>query len=179
MRRVRATVLFAAAVAMVASACSPPGPSPSTEPTLPPPPTAAVGSDGQPINNLCDLLSSQDFASVAGGAAKAPDTSGTTATTATCEYGKNLRLVVNVAGTEEDASTAFQQASQKLGSPEAGTMAGVDESVSGTAAGSLGLVVRRRLLVYTIEIPSGTAEGKFKLIQLSGMLLERAHALGT
>jgi hypothetical protein len=90
-----------------------------------------------------------------------------------------MRLIVNVATSEEDATTAYQAASQKLSSPESGTMAGVDESVSGTTSGSLGLVVRRRLLVYTIEIPSATDQGKFKLIQLSGILLERAHALGT
>jgi hypothetical protein len=172
-------VLLAAAAAMVATACSPPGPTPSTEQTLPPAPTAPVGANGQPIVNLCDLLSSQDFTSVTGDTATAPDTSKATTTSATCEYGKDLRLVVNVSASADEATQAFEQASKKLTAPENGTMAGVDQSASGTAAGNLGLVVRRRLLVFTIEIPSGVTDGKFKLIQLSGMLLERAHALGT
>jgi hypothetical protein len=138
-----------------------------------------VGANGQPIANLCDLLSSQDFTAVTGDTATAPDTSKATAASATCEYGKGLRLVVNVNASEDEATLAFEQASKKLTTPETGTMAGVDESAAGTTSGNLGLVVRRRLLVYTIEIPASVAEGKFKLIQLSGMLLERAHALGT
>jgi hypothetical protein len=179
MRRTRVALLFAAAAAMVASACSPPGPTPSPQSSLPPPPTAAVGADGQPIQSLCDLLSSQDFSTVIGGTATAPDTSKASATSATCEYGKNLRLVANVSASADEADLAFDQASKKLSAPEAGTMAGVDESASGTTSGNLGLVVRRRLLVFTIEIPANVDQGKFKLIQLGGMVLERAHALGT
>jgi hypothetical protein len=179
MRRTRVALLLAAAAAMFATACSPPGPTASPPPSVPPPPTAPVGPDGQPIKSLCDLLSSQDFASVLGGEASVPDAANATTTSATCEYGKNLRLVANVSPSADEAAQAFQQASKKLTSPESGTMAGVDESATGTTSGNLGLVVRRRLLVYTIEIPANVADGKFKLIQLSGMLLERAHALGT
>jgi hypothetical protein len=179
MRRTRVALLLVAAAATFATACSPPGPTASPQPSLPPPPTAPVGPDGQPIQNLCELLSSQDFSSVTGGAATAPDTSKATTTSATCEYGKNLRMVVNVGASPDEAALAFQQASKKLSAPEAGTMAGVDESASGTASGNLALVVRRRQLVFTIEIPSNVDQGKFKLIQLGGMLLERAHALGT
>jgi hypothetical protein len=116
---------------------------------------------------------------VTGGTATTPDTSKATATSATCEYGKNLRLVVNVSPSADEAAQAFEQASAKLSAKEAGTMAGVDESASGTTSGNPSLVVRRRQLVFTIEIPANVAEGKFKLIQLSGKLLERAHALGT
>jgi hypothetical protein len=119
------------------------------------------------------------FAAVTGGTATTPDTSKATATSATCEYGKNLRLVVNVSPSADEAAQAFEQASAKLSAKEAGTMAGVDESASGTTSGNPSLVVRRRQLVFTIEIPANVAEGKFKLIQLSGKLLERAHALGT
>jgi hypothetical protein len=179
MRRTRVALLLAAAAATFATACSPPGPTSSPQPSLPPPPTAAVGVDGQPIENLCELLSSQDFTSVTGGTATAPDASKATATSATCEYGKNMRLAVNVSASADEAELAFDQASKKLSAPEAGTMAGVDESASGTTSGNLGLVVRRRLLVFTIEIPASVDQGKFKLIQLGGMLLERAHALGT
>jgi hypothetical protein len=174
----RVALLLAATAAMFATACSPPGPTSSPQPSLPPAPTDPVGADGQPIATLCDLLSSQDFVAVTGGTATAPDASKATATSATCEYGKNLRLVVNLSATADEAHLAFEQASKKLATPEVGTMAGVDESASGTMSGNLGLVVRRRQLVYTIEIPATVAEGKFKLIQLSGMLLERAHALG-
>jgi hypothetical protein len=179
MRRARVAVLLAAAAATFGTACTPPGPTPTNNPPPPPAPTAAVGSDGQPITNLCDLLSSQDFTSIAGATANTPDTSKATDKSATCEYGKNVRLVVSVNSNDDEASQAFAQASRKFTGGESGTMAGVDESVSGSAGGQMGLVVRRRLLVFTIEIPGSTAEGKFKLIQLSGRLLERAHALGT
>jgi hypothetical protein len=178
MRRV-AVFLASAALAAVA-ACSPPGPGPSNEPSLPPPPTAPVGADGQPIRTLCDLLNAQDFNTVAGVDVKAPDTSKATQITAECDYAKNVRMVVSVAGSADDATRAFATASSgaTFAKTEQDTMAGVDQSVSGTGTDRVGIAVRRRMLVFSIELPAGTQEGKFKLIQLSGRLLERAHALG-
>ena len=178
MRRV-AVFLASVAVAAVA-ACSPPGPGPSNTPSLPPPPTAPVGADGQPITTLCDLLNEQDFSTVAGVKAKAPDTSKATQLTATCDYGSNVRMTVNVAGSADDATRAFESAASgaTFARREQDTMAGVDQSVSGTGADRVGIAVRRRMLVFSIELPAATQEGKFKLIQLSGRLLERAHALG-
>ena len=58
-------------------------------------------------------------------------------------------------------------------------MAGVDESVSGTAAGDHGPGRAPPAARVHHRDPGSTDQGKFKLIQLGGMLLARAHALGT
>ena len=181
MRRARVALLAGLAALAFATACSPEGPGPAPEITLPPPPTAPVGANGQPIANLCELLDAKDFTDLAGLTASAPDTSKVTNTLATCEYGQHTRLTVTVAPSADEAATAYAAALQSRAflSREAGTIGGVDESVSGTGPETIGVAVRRRMLVFTIELPGATQEGKSKLIMLSGTLLSRAHALGT
>jgi len=179
MRRPGIALLLASATVALAAACSPPGPN-ATDFTPPPAPTAAVGADGQPIRTLCDLLSASDFGTLAGVTVKAPDAAEASTVAATCEYGRNVRLVANVSPTAEEADKAFDTAlrSKTFTTREMGTMAGVDDSAYGQGTDKVGLLVRRRMLVFTLELPANLAEGKPKLIQLSGRLLERAHALG-
>jgi hypothetical protein len=182
MRRARVALLVALAALAFGAGCSPPGaPAPPPQNTLPPPPTDPVSADGQPIENLCELLVDQDFATVAGVTAKAPDTSKVTGNEATCAYGTDVRLTIRVTTSPEAASTAYADllTSGSFATKEQGPLGGVDESVAGKGTSTIGIGVRRRLLVFTIELPGATNQGDIKLIQLAGILLSRAHALGT
>jgi hypothetical protein len=155
-------------------------PPPAADPNVPPPPTAPVGPDGQPITTLCDLLSERDFSSVMQVDAEAPKTDKATETRATCDYGDNLLLTVTVADSDDAASAAYATALRRDSflSKEDGAIGGVDESAFGTGAEDIALAVRRLKLVFTIEIKGDTENGRAKLIQLGGLLLSRAHALG-
>jgi hypothetical protein len=152
----------------------------TADPNVTPPPTAPVGADGQPITTLCDLLSDQDFSSIMQVPAKAPKTDKATETRATCSYGKNLLLTVTVADSDAASSAAYASALRRDAflSKEAGAIGGVDESAFGTGAEAIGIAVRRLKLVFTVEIPGDTENGRPKLVQLGGVLLSRANALG-
>jgi len=185
MSRARVGLLGAAmaAMAMLASGC---GTEPSSAPSIPAPtenpaPTAPVGANGQPITNLCDLLTDQDFSTVLGVAAKAPATNDANATSASCVYGDKMTLTVKVLATTDEAANSIQDAVKNgpFTTKKNGPLGGVDESVYGTGKDSIGITVRREKLVITITAPGKPADGEIKLIQLAGLLLSRANALGT
>ena len=177
MGRARIGLLAAVALAAVMAGCS--GPTATgADPNVTPPPTAPVGANGQPITSLCDLLSRQDFESLTGISGKPVQAKDATATSASCEYGTNMDLDVRVGGSLGDATTTYQNAIKTTGftAVKQGPIGGVDESVFGTKAGVSVLSVRRLKLVATISVP-GT-DGEIKLVQLAGLLLSRANALG-
>jgi hypothetical protein len=190
MVRARAAALVAATLVMLVAGC---GTAPSSQANPPPAPeagapTAAVGANGQPIASLCDLLAEADFAELTGTSARKPAAGDATATAATCDYGSNLKLNVQVVNTVDDAATAYRTTTSSAGftALEQGVMGGgVEESSYGTAAGTDVLNLRRLKLVVSIAIPAPAASPapdqlpKFKLIQLAGRVLSRAHALGT
>jgi hypothetical protein len=183
MGRVRVGLLAALAGVAFAAGCGA-DPVPQTPPAqdLPPAPTAAVGADGQPIASLCDLLTADDFKEITGVAVQAPAPSNATATSATCDYGANAQLVVQVAGSLDEAMTNYQTAVK--GAPFAtvvkeGPVGGIDESLHGVGSESAGLALRRQKLVVTIVVPGTPAEGEVQLIRLAGRVLDRVHALGT
>lgn len=185
MGRVR-LVLVAGALVLAAAACG-------TEPSSAPPavaqnpagdapaPTAPVGANGQPITNLCDLLSDQDVSTILGIAAKAPTASGTSATGTTCAYGDQLTLTVTVLASPDAASSAVKDAvgKAKFSTRKDGVQGGVDESVYGTGPAAYGLTLRRQKLVVSILIPGPATDGEAKVVQLAGIVLSRANALGT
>jgi hypothetical protein len=185
MVRARVGLLAAGALMMLAGAC---GTEPAATPPaagpgggLPPAPTAPVGADGQPITNLCELLTDKDVSSVLGVEAKAPAANDATATSATCAYGDSMTLTVTVLPSADAASSTLREAVQngKFTTKKDGVQAGVDESVYGTTKESFGLTLRRKNLVVTILVPTAPVEGEAKVAQLAGIVLSRANALGT
>lgn len=182
MRRARVGLLGVVAAVTLASGCADPLQEQNAAPQqeVPPAPTAPVGADGQPITTLCDLLTDQDFTSIAKETAKKPDTSDATETKATCVYGENMTLRIAIGATIEEAQSLYQQAVKDAGFTMAarGVMAGTDESEYGRGDDASGLSLRRRKLVVSIVVPDATQEAQAKLVQLAGILLSRAHALG-
>ena len=179
MGRARVGLLVAlVSVAMLMAGC---GSEPATTAVDngPPAPTAPVGSDGKPITSLCELLTEQDFTELTGQTAKKAATSTATDTRATCDYGANMKLSVQVGGSLDAAAGAYQTALKTGGFSEVkkGAIGGVDESSYGTAAGAGVLNLRRLKLVVTIAVPGPDSE--IKLVQLAGRVLARANALGT
>jgi hypothetical protein len=183
MRLVRVGLLAALSAVALAAGCGmdPPASTPPAQ-NLPPAPTAAVGADGQPISSLCDLLTAKDFADIAGVSAQQPAPANATATAATCDYAANAQLVVQVGSSVDDAMANYQTAVK--GAPFAtvvkeGPVGGVDESLHGVGSESAGLSLRRQKLVVTIVVPGTPPDGEVQLIRLAGIVLDRAHALGT
>ena len=86
-----------------------------------------MGADGQPITTLRDLLAGQDFADVTGQAAQKPASGGATDTSATCDYGGNMKLSIQIGGSVEAAVATYQTALKACGftSVKPGAMAGL------------------------------------------------------
>jgi hypothetical protein len=179
MGRARVGLLAAVALAAMMAGCSSSPAVPAGVQNGPPPPTAPVGANGQPITSLCDLLTQQDFESLTGQTGKKVEPKDVTQTSATCDYGTNMRLNIQIGGSLDDATATYQKASKTDGftAVKQGPIGGVDESVFGTAAGSGVLSLRRLKLVVTISAPGTDSE--IKLVQLAALVLSRANALGT
>jgi hypothetical protein len=177
MSRLRSRLLVVGVVAVAAAGCG------TTPPAASPPPaaTAAVGADGHPIRSLCDLLSPQDFARLAGVDAAAPRAGGSTATAADCSYGDRIRMTVRVLPDADLAATALrsQITAAAFASTEDRPIGGVDESVYGIDPHAATVLMRRRNLVVAITVPAEASDSKVKLIQLAAVVLTRANALGT
>ncbi|HLT10527.1 MAG TPA: hypothetical protein VK028_06940 [Micromonosporaceae bacterium] len=183
MGRARVGMVVAIAALAATAGCVPPSdpPAPPAQNTIPVAPTDPVGADGQPIENLCDLLTADEFAEIASVSASAPDTSGVTDTAATCRYAENAELTVLVTGSVDEAIQKYQEAV----SGEAfatvvkeGPIGGVDESLHAVGTDSAGLALRRQRLVVSIVMPGTPEDGEIKLIQLAARVLSRVHALG-
>ena len=186
MRRVRFGLLLALAGAVLTAGCasSPPPvpPNPNTTNNGTPPPTYPVDSSGKPVSSLCDLLSPEDFTSIAAISATAPTKVGDDPNHATCQYGSDATLTVLVEDSVQGAQRSYQTAQQTLPITPIKQMAigGVDESVYGTIGAQLsGLSLRRLRLVVVIQLPGKGDDVQPKLIQLAGRVLQRANALGT
>jgi hypothetical protein len=173
----------AVAVATLAGACDIGAPPPNTVPPsadqVPPPPTAAVGANGQPITSLCDLLSEEDFNRILSVTAKAPTANDATMTSADCVYGKNILLTIRIGPDLASAQSTYDSMTKALQSPKKGPIGGVDASVYGKGSDSVALGLRRQKMVVTITAPGVPADGEIKLVQLAGLVLSRANALGT
>jgi hypothetical protein len=181
MNRVRVGLFTALAAVALAAGCGS-DPAPAPQDNLPPPPTAPVNANGQPITSLCELLTVEDFGEVAGVGANQPEAKNATATSATCDYGANTQMVVNVGTTLDEAMADYQTAVKGASFATVvteGPVGGVDESLHGIGSDSAGLTLRRQKLVVTIVMPGTPEDGEVKLIQLAGRVLSRVHALGT
>jgi len=187
MRRVRSGLLLALAGAVLTAGCasSPPPvpPNPNTTNNGTPPPTYPVDSSGKPVSSLCDLLSPEDFTTIAAISAKAPTRVGDDPNRATCQYGGDAELTVIVEDTIQSAQRSYQSAQQSLPITPVKLQAigGVDESVYGPIGNTQlsGLGLRRLRLVVVIQLPGKGDDLQPKLIQLAGRVLQRANALGT
>jgi hypothetical protein len=172
-------VLVAFVAAVFASGCgSDPPPVGGGQPGAP---TAAVGADGRPVSSLCDLLTGQDFTTITGKAATAPETRDVTQTSASCLYGDNMQLTVRVVESPDEAAKAFQAAlaSGPFKTVKQGVVGGVDESAFGTSGDAASISLRRLRLLAFIIVPGVSAQAEATAIQLAGTLLSRANALGT
>jgi hypothetical protein len=167
----------AASVAVLAglglAGCGSPAPTqpPAQAPTFPPEPT--------PPTNFCDLLTPADFTSIAQLQATAPSPS-TASDKVSCVYGKDLGLDVFIL-TSEDAAKQQVQTIVKSGpvkKVKEEVMAAVDESIYGTTPKSTVMTIRRDRLVFTIKLPGRPEIAEPKLIQLTGLVLQRAASLG-
>jgi hypothetical protein len=158
-------------------------PNPNATNTGTPPPTYPVDSSGQPVSSLCDLLSPEDFTTIAAINATAPTKVGDDPNHATCQYGSDASLTVMVEDTVQGAQRSYQTAQQSLPITPLKLMAigGVDESVYGPIGNTQlsGLGLRRLRLVVVIQLPGRGDDVQPKLIQLAGRVLQRANALGT
>jgi len=191
MRRVRSGLLLALAGAVLAGAVLTAGCASSPPPVPPnpnvnnatPPPTYPVDSSGKPVSSLCDLLSPEDFTTIAAISAKAPTRVGDDPNRATCQYGGDAELTVIVEDTIQSAQRSYQSAQQSLPITPVKLQAigGVDESVYGPIGNTQlsGLGLRRLRLVVVIQLPGKGDDLQPKLIQLAGRVLQRANALGT
>jgi len=167
----------AASVAVLAglglAGCGSPAPTspPEAAPTFPPEPT--------PPANFCDLLTPADFTSIAQLQGAAPSPSAAT-DKVNCVYGKDLSLDVFIL-TSEDAAKQQVQTVLKAGpvkKVKEEVMAAVDQSVYGTTPKSTSMTIRRDRLVFTIKLPGRPENAEPKLIQLTGLVLQRAASLG-
>ena len=94
MGRVRVGMVVAIAALAATAGCVPPEEStPPVANPAPVAPTAPVGADGQPLDNLCDLLTAAEFAEITSTDASEPETAAATETSATCQYGENASRV--------------------------------------------------------------------------------------
>src|SRR4051812_49470657 len=71
--RVRLSWLVAVSAVLLAGGC---GSDPVRPAPVPPSPLPAIGADGRPITNLCQLLSGSDITAVGVTATSSPDTTG-------------------------------------------------------------------------------------------------------
>jgi hypothetical protein len=179
MARARVGLLVAASAVALMAGCGTAPTSSAPVPTAPP--TAAVGADGKPISSLCDLLAAQDFTELTGVTARTPAPVDAAAKSATCDYGDNATMRVQVADTIAAATTAYQATLTTAGFTQVkpGAIGGVDESTYGTVAGGGVMNVRRLKLVVSIVVPASGGDPQVKLVQLAARVLSRANALGT
>jgi hypothetical protein len=178
MARTARVAVAALALMGTLAAC---GADPAPPAAAPPAPVAPVGADGQPLNSLCDLLDANDFSQVAGITATEPTAKDATMTSATCEFGPNVKLTVASAPTVEAAMGAYQESlktSWFANNVKQGPIGGVDQSIYGSGPDAAALSVRRLKLVVTIVVPA-KPDSEASLVQLTGRLLARANALGS
>ena len=174
--RVRRSWGLAVIAVLLAGGC---GSDPVRPAPVPPSPLPAIGADGRPITNLCQLLSSGDFTAVGVTATSSPDTAAASMTRADCAYGDRIGLSAWVLPDPVAASTVLRTQAGAWASTQDSPVAGVDESVYGVDAQSDAVVVRRRNLVVRITVPAVPDGGKVTLIRLAAVVLSRANALGT
>lgn len=183
MRRVRVGLLIALAGAVLTAGCASSPPAPPSLGNGTPPPTYAVDASGKQITSLCDLLSPEDFSTIASINAKPPTKVAEDPTHAKCQYGSDAQLTVIVESSVEAAQRTYQSAQRSLPITPAklSPIGGVDESVAGpiglTQLSALGL--RRLKLVVVVQLPGQGDDVQPKLVQLAGRVLSRANALGT
>jgi hypothetical protein len=182
MARARVGLLVAASAVALLAGCGTAPSATTPAPVASGPPTAAVDAFGKPISSLCDLLAAKDFTELTGVTApRTPAPVDLATKSATCDYGDNMTMRVQVADSVPAATTAYQATLKTGGFTQVkqGAIGGVDESTYGTVAGGGVMNVRRLKLVVSIVVPASGGDAEVKLVQLAARVLSRANALGT